>query len=198
MRGKLLKLSDADDQGEKRTQADRRGTREDRRTLTRSAQAARPGAETLTYEQACAKWPERAVWPLPAPVHRIQGLTHSATWADQEPAQADQEHEDQEPNDDADQDDRTEEDIGPAVLLEMVTHELALPKGRAVVQQVIATHPAHGELRLRMVEYESGYLIGVVDKTKRAIGGACEFHASGDAAKTAWAAWLELFGMYRH
>lgn len=153
----------------------------------RQATRRAPGAprnfqpETRTYEQAVAEaGPDEFAWPIPGPVHGIQGFSKLAGWAAQQhlggeatPAEilGDEEN----------------------ALLILISWCKYLGTSKVIQNAVIAEHDEFGTFYLRCVEFpfEGGYLIGVIDD-RGACYGAPEWYDELEDARDAWAEWTEV------
>jgi len=83
-----------------------------------------------------------------------------------------------------------EEAFGGELLLTNVMQAKALGRCDVAREQVVMTHDQYGVISLRAVEYDGGYLIGLIDQD-RATYCECEWYATVNEMNEAWPEWLE-------
>ncbi len=79
---------------------------------------------------------------------------------------------------------------GGNLLLTNVMQAKALGTCPVVNEHVAMTHDQYGTILLRMVSYNDGFLIGLIDQDK-ATYCECEFYEMAFTANGAWQEWLE-------
>ena len=78
--------------------------------------------------------------------------------------------------------------VGGELLLTNVMQAKALGTCPAVREETVMTHDLYGTITLRSVEYNDGYLIGLIDRDK-ATYAECEFFDTEAEMLTAWSDW---------
>ncbi|WP_211440946.1 hypothetical protein [Collimonas humicola] len=84
--------------------------------------------------------------------------------------------------------------FGGDLLLTNVMQAKALGRCPVVREQVVMSHDQYGVICLRAVEYNDGYLIGLIDGDK-ATYCECEFFASEKDMALSWPQWLDAAAM---